>query len=63
MPTAFVSKKEIEKINKDRKKHYKYYTDQDWNDLGNYDVCLNSAIGIENCVAALKELIKNKDNC
>ena len=57
------AKKEIEKINKDRKKHYKYYTDQDWNDLGNYDVCLNSAIGIENCVAALKELIKNKDNC
>lgn len=57
------AKKEIEKINKDRKKHYKYYTDQDWNDLGNYDVCLNSAMGIENCVAALKELIKNKDNC
>lgn len=56
------AEKEIEKINKARKKHYKYYTNQEWNDPSNYDICLNSNMGIENCVAILKDLVKNKDN-
>ncbi len=56
------AQKTIEKINKARRKHYKYYTNQEWDNPNHYDICLNSNIGIENCVKILKELIKNKDN-
>ncbi len=33
--------KQLEKIDKERAKHYKFYTDQDWKDSSNYDFMLN----------------------
>ncbi len=33
--------KQIEKINKERAKYCKYYTDKKWNDLENYDLAIN----------------------
>lgn len=33
--------KEINKINKARENHYKYYTNREWKDLQNYDVAIN----------------------
>ena len=33
--------KEINKINKDRSKHYKFYTGREWRDFKNYDLLLN----------------------
>ena len=36
--------KEINKINRQRAKHYKTYTDMVWNDPKNYDLCINSDI-------------------
>ena len=53
------AEKEIARINKLRANHYKYYTEKEWNDPSNYDICINSdAIGIENSV----ELICNLAN-
>ncbi len=50
--------KEIEKINKARAKHYKFYTDNDWNDVSNYDVALNvSKYGADKTVEILSQLV------
>ena len=44
-------KKEINKINKLRENHYNHYTDREWKDPANYDICLNSdEVGIEKSV-------------
>ena len=57
------AEKEINRINKLRANHYKYYTEKEWNNPSNYDICINSdAIGIQNAVEliyniATKELI------
>ena len=57
------AEKEINRINKLRANHYKYYTEEEWNNPSNYDICINSdAIGIQNAVEliyniATKELI------
>lgn len=56
------AKKEIERINKARGKHYKYYTNTEWHNPLNYDICLNSNIGIDKCVEILKDLLKNKES-
>ena len=53
------AKKEIARINKLRANHYKYYTDKDWREPSNYDICINSdAIGIENAVELICNSIK-----
>ena len=40
--------KEINKINSERAKHYKYYTNRDWYDFANYDIALNvDYLGVE----------------
>ena len=53
------AEKEITRINKLRANHYKYYTEREWKDPSNYNICINSdAVGIENAV----ELICNVVN-
>ena len=52
------AEKEINKINKLRANHYKYYTDKEWKDFSNYDICINSdSLGIENAVELIKNLV------
>jgi cytidylate kinase len=55
--------KEINKINKARRNHYKYYTNRDWYNLENYDFCFNvSHLGIEKTVDLISDIIlENKD--
>ena len=51
----------INKVNKERKKHYKYYTNQNWDEMNNYDLALNvDSIGIKNCVTLIENYIKSK---
>lgn len=39
---------------KARAHHYRFYTDQKWGDVRNYDLCLDSGrLGVENCVALI----------
>jgi cytidylate kinase len=37
------AKKTIDKIDKSRAAYYKYYTDKNWYDVSNYDLCLNTS--------------------
>ena len=52
------AEKEINKINKARAKHYKYYTNQEWKNPSNYDIALNtSRYSIEECVDIIKNIV------
>ena len=56
------AKKEIEKINKHRENHYKYYTGNDWKDFEIYDLCINSdALGVEKTAEVICNLINEKE--
>ena len=48
-------------INKLRENHYKYYTEREWKDPSNYDICINSdSLGIENAANLICELVNKK---
>lgn len=50
--------KEISRINKLRANHYKYYTENNWKDPSNYDICINSdSIGIDNAVELICDIV------
>ena len=52
--TADQARKLVKQVDKDRSGYYKYYTDQSWGDLNNYDLCVNSAVtGVEGAVKAI----------
>lgn len=54
------AEKEVLKINKLRANHYKHYTERDWKEPSNYDICINSdAIGIDNAVDLICNMAKN----
>lgn len=49
----------VNKINKQRAKHYKYYTDHNWYDFNNYDLALNvDTLGVEETAKFIKEFIE-----
>ena len=55
------AEKEIKRINKLRANHYKYYTDQEWEDHANYDICINSdELGVEKAADLICDMIKEK---
>ena len=55
------AEKEIKKINRLRANHYKYYTENDWNNNSNYDICINSdTLGVEKSADLICNIIKEK---
>ena len=55
------AEKEIKRINKLRANHYKHYTDKEWGNPENYDICINSdAIGVEKSAELICELVEEK---
>lgn len=51
--------KEINKINNERAKHYKYYTNRDWYDFANYDIALNvDYLGVGKTAELLEQVIR-----
>ena len=57
------AEKEISKINKLRANHYKYYTDGEWDNPENYDICINSAsLGVEGSADFICNLVNVKRN-
>lgn len=53
--------KQINKINKERSKHYKYYTKENWYDLTNYDLALNvDSLGVDKTAEVIKNYVENK---
>ena len=56
------AKKEINKINKLRANHYKYYAEESWNNPKNYDICVNSdVLGVQKTADLICEIVKEKD--
>ena len=50
----------ILKKNKKRKSYYNFYTDREWGNTSNYDICINSKIGIDQCVDAIEAYVRRK---
>lgn len=51
--------KYVDEINKYRADYTKYYTGHDWNDVRNYDLCINSGkLGFEGTEQAIKDYIR-----
>ncbi|MBR5509758.1 MAG: cytidylate kinase-like family protein [Lachnospiraceae bacterium] len=49
----------LKKRDKARANHYKYYTDQEWGQVSNYDLALNSGVlGVEGCVKIIKNVLE-----
>ena len=56
------AEKEIEKIDKQRENHYKYYTGKEWKDFENYDICINSdALGVEKTAEMICNIVNEKE--
>ena len=54
--------KEIKKVNKNREKHYEYYTNKKWNDPSNYDILLNvDVLGVAKTAKILQDIITKED--
>ena len=57
------AKKEITRIDKLRANHYKHYTEKEWKDFSNYDICINSdALGVEKASEMICKMIKETDH-
>ena len=50
----------ITKRDKKRKTYYNFYTDMDWGKASNYDLCINSKLGVENCVNVIVTYVKER---
>lgn len=54
------AEKEIKRIDKLRANHYKHYTEKDWNNYDNYDICINSdLLGVEKSADLICKIIQN----
>lgn len=57
------AEKEIKRIDKLRANHYKHYTEKDWNNHSNYDICINSdTLGVEKSAELICNIVKEKCN-
>ena len=53
------AKKLIRQVDKDRSSYYKYYTNQIWGEIENYDLCINSArVGVDAAVKAIAGVVR-----
>ena len=56
------AEKEIEKINKQRAKHYNHFTNKKWDSYENYDLSINvDRIGVEDTSEMIKNIIINEN--
>ncbi len=61
LPEAKASQMIIKK-NRLRKGYYNFYTDREWGKANNYDLCINSKIGINETVDAIVAYVKGRFN-
>ena len=50
----------IAKADKKRKSYYNFYTDREWGKASNYDLCINSRVGIESAVDAIEAYVRRR---
>ena len=51
--------KAIKKVDKKRKDYYNFYTNRKWGEASNYDLTLNSRIGVDKCVEVIVKYIES----
>ncbi len=52
--------KEINRINKNREKHYNYYTHEKWRNINNYDLSINvDKLGVEKTAELIAKFVNN----
>ena len=49
----------IKKTDKERANYYNFYTNRNWGECTNYDLCISSDIGVEKAAEAIVSYIKN----
>ena len=54
------AKDTIIRMDKKRSSYYNYYTDLKWGRAKNYDLCINSEIGVEKTAKAIVDFVKLK---
>lgn len=55
------AEKSIKKINKERAKHYEYYTNQKWTDFSHYDLAINvDSLGVEKTAEMIRSILINR---
>ena len=53
--------KEINRINKNREKHYHYYTHESWRNINNYDLSINvDKMGVEKTAELIESFVTNE---
>lgn len=53
------AEKQVEKINAERNKYYKAHTGHDWENVRNYDLCLNtSELGFDKCMEIIERYVE-----
>ena len=58
---GIIMKYSLNKINKQRAKHYKYYTNRDWYNYNNYDLSINvDMLGVEKTAELIKNYLSEK---
>ena len=56
------AEKEIKTINKLRANHYKHYTEREWSEHSNYDICINSdTLGVEKSAQIICQMVYEKE--
>ena len=56
------ARKLARQVDKDRSSFYRYYTDQTWGEMENYDLCINSAcLSVEEAVDTIAAIVLSKD--
>ena len=51
--------KRVNRISKERRDYYKYYTGKDWEDMANYDLPINTTrLELDEAVTLIKDYIK-----
>jgi cytidylate kinase len=58
--TETQGKEKISRSDAARAAYYAKISGRKWGDSKNYDLCINSSVGVENTVSAICEYIKNK---
>lgn len=57
------AKKEITRIDKLRANHYKHYTEKEWKNPSNYDICINSdTLGVEKSADLICAMVEKTDH-
>lgn len=57
------AEREIRRNDKERAIHYKHYTNRNWSNKSNYDICINSDfLGVEKTAEMVCSMIKERLN-